>query len=106
MPITEVSGSVEENLKRIKGKDRRINTRKEAKALLEYMPKAIISCDEDHIRLFDAYQQAQTILRYGDNANWGTVLTDFYRRAKQKGGNLVAAVSERINSWSKALASL
>ena len=105
MPVTKVPGSVTENLKRIKGPDKQINTIEEAKALLEYMPKADIRCDEDHIRLYMAYQEAQNKLN-GRDENLGELLVKAYHKVVKKGEDLIANVSRRVNSWSKALASL
>ena len=106
MAVNVIPGSVLQNIKRIGGADERINTREEAKAFLEYMPKADVRCGEDNIRLYNAYQTAQNILKYGEDTNLGKDIVKLFHKAKEQGKILLANISDRISSWSKTLASL
>ena len=92
--IMKVPGRIHENIARIKGEDKRISSREEAIAILEYIPRATVLITDDRNLLWQAGREAQYYLEYGDT-NVRTKLTDVCRSAFEKGKNLYAKLTKK-----------
>ena len=99
---TEYNGRIHEVLKQIKGKDKRISSREEAEAILEFAKHAKVIWSDNKDSLPLACREARSYLQYG-NKNLGDYVLDAYNNLKEIGTTILARLS---NAAPKQLTSL
>ena len=89
------TGRINEVLKQIKGKDKRISSREEAEAILEFSKHAEVLWTDDKDALPLAYMEAQNYLNGGKNL--GEYILEAYHSIKEKGAKFLTKVSNKVS---------